>query len=204
MSVVGFDLSVSLAGFITGPDVDMEQPLGTGGERLHEWGVGLKSWRERHGMSGGATGTDAEILDEAFRNVGAFVMGRNMFDLAVGRWGEEPPFHGPVFVVTHEPRDPLPRQGGTTFTFVEGLEPAIAQAKAAAAGRDVSGAGGADVVRQGLRAGLIDEFQLHLVPILLGDGIRLFDGLAGSELECTRVIESPAVTHLRYGLAGRP
>jgi dihydrofolate reductase len=199
MTTVKADLSISLDGCIAGPNDGPEQGLGEGGERLHEWLFGLASWRERHGLEGGARGTDAEVLDEAFRNVGAVVMGRRMFDLAIDAWGEEPPFALPVFVVTHEAREPLTR-GQTTFTFVtEGIEAALARAIEAARGRDVSVAGGADVVRQLLAAGQLDELQLHLVPILLGGGVRLFDGLdpEAVRFEQARVLPSDAVTHVK-------
>jgi dihydrofolate reductase len=204
MTKVTFDMSMSLDGFITGPHDDLERPLGEGGDRLHEWLYGLESFHERHGRSGGESNRDSEVLDEAFRDVGAILMGRRMFDLAEGPWGDDPPFHNPVFVVTHEAREPLPKEGGTTFTFVtDGIEGALEQARQAAGEKDISIAGGADVVRQYLQAGLIDEFQVHVAPVLLGAGRRLFDNLSGEriELEKTRVIDSPAVTHLSYRIA---
>jgi dihydrofolate reductase len=193
------DISMSLDGFITGPHDDVERPLGEGGERLHQWVYELASWRERHGLAGGETNRDAEVLHEAFRNVGAFVMGRRMFNHGEKPWGDNPPFHTPVFVVTHKARQPLVKEGGTTFTFVtEGIESALKQARAAAGGRDVSVAGGANIVQQFLNAGLLDEIQIHLVPLLLGGGRRLFEHLSETELVPTRVIESPSVTHLKY------
>lgn len=204
MARVTADMSMSLDGFITGPNDGVERPLGEGGERLHEWIYGLASWRERHGLAGGESNRDAEVIDESFKNVGAVVMGRRMFDCGEGPWGENPPFHVPVFVVTHEAREPLTKAGGTTFTFVtDGVESALRQAKAAASDRDVSAAGGANVLQQLLKAGLLDEIQIHLVPVLLGDGRRLFDplGTGHIELECTQVIASPGVTHLRYRVA---
>ena len=197
------DMSTSLDGFVAGPNDGPELPLGVGGERLHEWVFGLKSWRERHGLEGGETDRDAEILDEAFRTTGAIVIGRRMFDNAKG-WGDDPPFHMPVFVLTRESRAPLRKQGGTTFTFVnDGIESALEQARAAAGDQDVSVGGGARVIQQCLAAGLLDQLQIHLVSILLGDGIRLFDdpGLAGVELARTRVVDSPAVTHLTFRVA---
>lgn len=199
MPKVTLDMSMSLDGFITGPDAGVEQPLGDGGERLHEWVYGLSSWRERHGLAGGEADRDAELLDEAFTSVGATVMGREMFDVGEVPWGDEPPFHVPVLVLTHRPRDPLVKDGGTTFTFVtDGVESALAQARVAAGDRDVSVAGGAKTVQQFLRAGLLDELQIHVVPVLLGAGTRLFDGLDGIELEPERVIASADVTHLRF------
>jgi dihydrofolate reductase len=192
MSRVIADISMSLDGFISGPN--------DGVDELHQWLYDLASWRERHNLAGGETGADSDVLAEAFENVGTVVLGRRMFDLTQG-WGENPPFHVPVFVVTHEAREPLAKEGGTTFNFVaDGIESALSQARAAAGGRDVSVAGGASVIQQVINAGQLDEIQLHLVPILLGDGKRLFDrlGPAQIELESTRVIESPGVTHLRY------
>jgi dihydrofolate reductase len=191
---------MSLEGFIAGPDDGPGLGLGRGGERLHEWVTGLQSWRERHGLGGGQTNRDTEVLEEAFTNVGAIVVGRRMYENAEG-WGENPPFHMPVFVLTHHAREKLVKDGGTTFTFVtDGIESALNQAKAAAGDKDVSVGGGANTIQQYLGAGLLDELQIHLVPILLGDGIRLFDhfGPAQIELEQTRVIESPNVTHLKF------
>jgi dihydrofolate reductase len=199
MSQVVFDISMSLDGFIAGPNDRPGLGLGEGGERLHQWLYELASWRERHGLAGGQTNRDAELLDEAFRNTRASIVGRRMFDNA-GEWGENPPFDFPVFVLTHQAREPLVK-GGTTFTFVnDGIESALAQARAAAGAKNVAIGGGANVAQQYLRAGLIDEIEIHLVPILLGGGIRLFDRLGDTqfELERTRVIESPAVTHLRF------
>jgi dihydrofolate reductase len=199
MAKVTSDISMSLDGFITGPSDDVSRPLGEGGERLHQWVYELASWRERHGLAGGTTNRDAEVLDEAFRNVGAFVMGRRMFNHGEKPWGDNPPFHLPVFVVTHKSRPALTKEGGTTFTFVtDGIESALKQAKAAAAGKDVSVAGGANIVQQFLKAGLLDEIQIHLVPVLFGGGRRLFEQIDKLELEPARVIESLGVTHLRY------
>lgn len=200
MGKVFVDISMSLDGFIAGADDGPELPLGRGGERLHEWVYDLASWRERHGLEGGESNRDAEVLDEAFRTMGAVVLGRRMFDNAKG-WGDNPPFHVPVFVLTHESREPVAKDGGTTFTFVpDGIERALEQAKAAADDKDVSIAGGANTVQQYMRAGLLDEIQIHVVPLLLGDGIRLFDQVGGEHigLETTRVVDSPRVTHLRF------
>jgi dihydrofolate reductase len=159
----------------------------------------LASWREPHGLAGGVTNQDSEILEEAVRATGAVIVGRRMFDNAKG-WGEEPPFHVPVFVVTHEAREQLGRSD-TTFTFVsDGIRSALEQAKAAAGGKDVSIGGGADVAQQYLKAGLVDELQIHVAPLILGSGVRLFDRLGDAQiqLEKTSVIDSPAVTHLRF------
>ena len=197
------DITMSLDGYVAGPNDGPELPLGERGERLHEWVYDLASFRERHGLTGGKTDRDSEILDEAFASLGAVVLGRRMFDNARG-WGDNPPFHVPVFVLTHDARDQLVKDGGTTFTFVtDGIESALGQARDAAGERDVSVAGGANTIQQYLKAGLLDEIQVHLVPLLLGGGIRLFDHLGSGhvELETTRVIESARVTHLRFRVA---
>jgi dihydrofolate reductase len=200
---------MSLDGYVAGPEQTLEEPLGRGGERLHEWAFRLKGFREAHGMPGGETGPDDEVVAEWQRN-GAVIMGRRMFSggsgpweddpKADGWWGDEPPFHAPVFVLTHHPRETVEKQGGTSYVFVtDGAEAALAQAQASAGDEDVEVGGGADVVRQFLSSGLLDELNIHLVPLLLGSGgVRLLDGAAPAELELTRVVESPHVTHLRY------
>lgn len=200
MGKVVLDITTSVDGFVAGPDDGPELPLGRGGERLHEWVVRLAAWREPHGLEGGETNSSSEVVEEGLQASGAVVLGKRMFDNAHG-WGDEPPFHKPVFVVTHDEREPLAKDGGTTFTFVtDGVESAVEQARAAAGGKDVSVAGGASVAQQCLRAGLLDEIQIHVAPLLLGGGVRLFEDTGGGqiELEPTRVIESPGVTHLRY------
>jgi dihydrofolate reductase len=210
------DISVSLDGFIAGPNQSLENPLGEGGERLHDWAFRLASWRERHGLAGGETNRDSEIVQEGLDATGAVVMGRRMFSGGEGPWeadpnadawwGDDPPFHTPVFVLTQHPRETVVKQGGTSFTFVtDGIESALEKARVAAGDKDVLLAGGANVVQQYLQAGLLDELQIHVSPVLLGDGVRLFDNLGpGSrELEITRIVESPAVTHLKYRPAGR-
>ncbi len=210
MGKVFVDISMSLDGYVAGPDADMENPLGVGGEQLHEWVVVLQSWRETHGREGGEVSVDDEVLQEGLAAQGAVVMGRKMFSggsgpweqdpNAEGWWGEEPPFKVPVFVVTHHAREPKPMPGDLAFTFVtDGVEAAVAQARAAAGEKDVLIAGGADVAQQALTAGLVDEVQVHVAPVLLGGGARLFDNLgADVEVAPDRVIESPNVTHLRY------
>ena len=193
-------LSASLDGFVAGPNRGVSNPLGDGGERLHDWVVALASWREQHGLEGGESGPDDEVVKTWRPNVGAHVMGRGMFDEGEEPWGDPPPFHTQVFVVTHRERATVEKQGGTSYVFVtDGFEAAIGRAKAAAGDRNVVVAGGATVVQQGLRTGLIDELQLHLVPILLGGGARLLEGLGPDvKLECIEVVSaSPAVTHLR-------
>jgi dihydrofolate reductase len=202
MDKVFVDITMSLDGFIAGPNDGPELGLGEGGEALHEWVFGLASWREAHGMAGGEVDRDSEILGEAVERTGAVVLGKRMFENARG-WGDEPPFHVPVFVLTHEAREPLAKKG-TTFTFVtDGIESALEQAKAAAGDKDVSVAGGANTIQQYLNAGLVDEMQIHVAPLLLGGGIRLFDGLETEkiEVEGTGVVESPGVTHLKFRVA---
>ena len=204
------EITTSLDGFVAGPNPNLEQPLGAGGEKLHEWGFELKSFRERHGLAGGEDTPDSKLAEEAFRNTGATMMGRRMFSGGEGPWeddpnadawwGDDPPFHHPVFVLTHHPREPVTKQGGTTFTFVtDGIESALEQARVAAGGKDVAIAGGANAIQQFLNAELVDELQIHLAPMLLGDGVRLFDhASADLELEITKVVESPRVTHLTF------
>jgi dihydrofolate reductase len=210
MSKVYIDISMSLDGYVAGPDADMDNPLGVGGMQLHEWVLGLDSFRRTHGGEAGATNADDEVVQESLRAQGAVVMGRRMFSggsgpwerdpTAEGWWGEEPPFQVPVFVVTHHAREPKPMPGDLAFTFVtDGIDVALAQARAAAGEKDVLLAGGADVVQQALTAGLVDEVQVHVAPVLLRDGVRLFDNLgADVRVEPVRVIDSPHVTHLRY------
>ncbi len=205
------DISISLDGFVAGPNPSLEQPLGEGGDLLHEWAFAAASWRESHGLAGGKTNADSEVVEESLRATGAVVMGRKMFSggegpweedpRAQGWWGEDPPFHVPVFVLTHHAREPLVMEGGTSFTFVtDGIEAALEQARAAAGDKDVALAGGASVAQQYLKAGLLEELQIHLASVLLGDGVSLFDrlGIAAIGLEATRVIASPSVTHLRF------
>jgi dihydrofolate reductase len=211
MGRLRFDISMSLDGFIAGPNQTLEEPLGRGGERLHEWALALKSWREPHGRPGGETNASSEIMDESLNKTGATIMGRRMFSGGEGPWeddpnadawwGDDPPFHHPVFVLTHHEREPVTKQGGTTFTFVtEGIEAALEQARAAAGDKDVAIGGGASVAQQYLKAGLLDEVHINVVPILLHGGVRLFDNLddANVELEKTRVVDAPGVTHLSY------
>lgn len=210
MAKFRFQISISLDGFIAGPNPSEADPLGEGGEQLHEWAFKLAAWRKPHGRDGGEVNASTPVMEEALNNVGATVMGRKMFgggpgpwgdDPWDGWWGDDPPFHTPVFVLTHHEREPLEKQGGTTFTFVtDGIESALEQARQAADGKDVSLGGGADVAQQYLAAGLIDELDLNIVPVLLDGGTRLFDNLAGSDLvlEQVRAIEAPGVTHLKY------
>ena len=210
MSKVIADISMSLDGYVAGPDADLEDPLGSGGEQLHEWAFGAQSWRETHGQEGGERNADSDVVEEGVKATGAVVMGRRMYSggsgpweqdpRARGWWGDEPPFHAPVFVLTHHEREPLPMEGGTTFNFVtDGIESAIEQARAAPGEKDVLVAGGATAVQQAIAAGLLDELQVHVAPVFLGGGARLFDGIAADVgLEIDRVVDSPKVTHLRY------
>lgn len=210
MAKLRFQVSMSLDGFIAGPNPSEKDPLGEGGMQLHEWAFELAVWRAPHGREGGEVNASTQVVEDSLANVGAIVMGRGMFgggpgpwgeDPWEGWWGDDPPFHAPVFVLTHHPRAPLEKQNGTTFYFVsDGIESALEQAKRAAGDKDVSLGGGANVAQQYLAAGLIDELQLNIPPVLLGDGTRLFEGIpsAGIQLEPTLVVEAPKVTHLRY------
>jgi len=214
MGKVVLDISMSLDGFVAGPNPTLEQPLGEGGEGLHEWAVELEAWRERHGLSGGKVNASSALVEKSLASTGSVVMGRRMFSGGEGRWeddpnadgwwGDDPPFRVPVFVLTHHAREPVPKERGTTFTFVtDGIESAVEQARAAAGDRNIAIGGGANVAQQALRAGLLDEMQINVAPVLLGDGTRLFDGLgrAGVRLEPIQVIDSPGVTHVRYGVS---
>jgi dihydrofolate reductase len=211
MTKVISTITMSVDGCVAGPDQTLEEPLGRGGEQLHDWIVATKAWREAHGMDGGEDSADSRRLEKHLRTIGATIMGRRMFSGGAGPWaedpnaaswfGDEPPFHHAVFVLTHHRRDPEVKEGGTTYTFVtDGIESALEQARAAADGRDVQVAGGAHVVQQYLAAGLLDEMEVHVAPLLLGGGVRLFDQLRSDppKLEPLSVVESPAATHLRY------
>jgi dihydrofolate reductase len=211
MSRVRSHIAVSADGYVAGPNQSLENPLGEGGERLHDWVVALKAWRELHEMEGGEVNASTPVVEELVAGIGAEIMGRGKFgggpgpwgeDLWPGWWGDNPPFHMPVFVVTHHAREPL-TLADTTFRFVtEGIEPALAQAREAAGGRDVLIGGGADVINQYLAAGLVDELELHIVPIVLGSGARLFEGVGPDlELEQVRATEAPGVTHVKYRVA---
>jgi dihydrofolate reductase len=203
-------IAMSLDGFVAGPNQSNENPLGEGGENLHDWFIPLAAFREAHGEQGGEVNESTPVVEESMDNVGAAVMGRNMFgpvgggpwdDQWTGWWGDNPPYHYPVFVVTHHPREPLQMQGGTTFHFVtDGIESALEQAKQAADGKDVRLWGGGDIVQQYLAAGLLDELELHVVPLLLGSGSRPLADLerAPIRLEQVRAVEAPGVAHLKY------
>ena len=215
MSKLRFEIAISADGYVAGPNQSEEHPLGEGGEQLHEWVIKLQAWREAHGRSGGEVNASSEVIEEATENIGAVIMGRNMFgggpgpwdDSWRGWWGEDPPFHVPTFVLTHHERSPLEMEGGTTFHFVTtGIEAALTQAREAAAGKDIRLGGGAEAAQQYLAAGLIDELQLNIVPVLLGAGERLFENVgADLQLQQTRVLHTSEVTHIRYRCeAGSP
>jgi len=183
----------------------LEGPEGPGFFRVTRWVIDAMAWRERQGYAGGERSVNSQIVEETFAAAGAYVMGRRMFDGGEIPWGEVPPFRAPVFVVTHRGREILERAGGTSFTFVTGgIERAVGLAKDAAGGKNVAVAGGGTLLRQVLAAGLLDELELHIAPVLLGDGMRLFDaslGLGsheGIELTPVRVVETQATTHVRY------
>jgi dihydrofolate reductase len=189
VSKLRFRISMSLDGFVAGPNQSVENPLGIGGMRLHEWVFKLAAWRAPHEMEGGEVNESTAVIEQSLVNIGATVMGRNMFGGHPGPWdpknpwngwwGNNPPFHHPVFVLTHHKRAPLELEGGTTFTFVtNGIEAALEQARRAAAGKDVSLAGGARAAQQYLAAGLVDEMEISVAPRLLGSGERLFDASA--------------------------
>ena len=210
MSRLKATLSMSLDGFVAGPEQSEKDPLGIGGEQLHEWIVPLKAFREGHGEQGGEVNASTPIAEGILGNMGATIMGRNMFgggpgpwrdDPWRGYWGDDPPYHHPVFVLTRYPREPLEMAGGTTFHFVtDGIESALEQARAAAGVQDVSLGGGASAVQQYLAAGLLDEILVSVVPIFLGGGARLFDNLGepAPRLRQTQAVEAPGVTHIRY------
>jgi len=213
MTNVIFDISISLDGYVAGPDPSDEDPMGRSGDLLHEWLFATRAFHDIHGREGGEDNDDSRLLAGIWGGYRAVVMGRRMFSggsgpweadgNARGWWGDEPPFHHPVFVLTHHPRDPLPMEGGTTFTFVsDGIESALDQARAAAGDGDVLIGGGAAVAQQYLQAGLVDELHLHIAPVFLGEGRRLFDdhsGVGPAQLERTRVLASPSgVVHISY------
>lgn len=213
MSITRAYISVSLDGYVAGPNESMEEPLGANGERLHDWATELRSWRELQGMEGGEENASSAVVSEDNANVGAEIMGRGKFgppdrgpwgaEPWQGWWGDDPPFRKPVFVLTHHEREPL-TLSDTTFTFVtDGIEAALDRARRAAGEKDVLIGGGAKTINQYLVAGLLDQLDLHVVPILLGGGARLFEGVGPERgLELLRVIDAPGVTHLRYRVSG--
>ena len=211
LSRLRFKISMSLDGFVAGPRQSVDNPLGIGGMRLHEWVFPLTAWRAMQGLQGGEVNESTKVVEDSLANIGATVMGRNMFGGHPGPWnakkpwngwwGVNPPFHHPVFVLTHHARQPLELEGGTSFMFVTGgIEAALEQARRVAGAKDVSLAGGAHAARQYLAAGLVDEMEINLVPTLLGSGERLFDGVGDDlhGLELVRTVAAPRVTHLKF------
>jgi dihydrofolate reductase len=211
VSKLRFKISMSLDGFVAGPNQSVDNPLGIGGTRLHEWAFALAIFRDEHELEGGEVNESTRVIEESLANIGATVMGRNMFgghpgpwDARkpwTGWWGPNPPYHHPVFVLTHHPREPLKLEGGTTFTFVtNGIEAALEQARRAAGGKDVSLAGGASAAQQYLAADLVDEMEISVVPTLLGSGERLFEGIGDDlhGLELVRTVGAPGVTHFKF------
>jgi dihydrofolate reductase len=215
MTRVRFNITMSADGYVAGPRQSLKEPLGVGGEQLHDWMVVTRYFHEMGKREGGTTGPDNDIAAELFQNVGAVIMGRNMFGGGKGAWkkknpwtgwwGKNPPYHSDVFVLTHHARAPQVMEGGTTFHFVtSGIRSALTRARKSANGKDVLVMGGASIANQYLKARLIDEMDIHVVPLLLGDGARLFENTGGHQAsyECVRVIASPAVMHLRYRRKG--
>jgi dihydrofolate reductase len=211
MSRLRFGISLSLDGYVAGPEQSMKEPLGIGGEALHEWVFPLEAWRKPHGLPGGEVNDSTPVMERSLANVGATIMGRNMFGGGpgpwntqkpwIGWWKDNPPFHHPVFVLTHHRRQPLPLKGGTTFHFITGgIHEALERAREAANGKDVWLSGGAETANEYLRAGLVDEMQLHLVPLLLGGGARLFKGVGTdmAGLRPVRTVATAKVTHLEF------
>jgi dihydrofolate reductase len=211
MQKLRFRIVMSLDGYVAGPQQSVDRPLGIGGERLHEWVFPLAAWRATHGLEGGEVNESTAVIEESLAGVGATIMGRNMFGGHPGRWkdehpwngwwGSNPPYHHPVIVLTHYPRDPLQMDGGTTFYFVTGgIEAALWQARELADGLDVALAGGALAARQYLKAGMVNEMEISLVPIFLGAGEHLLEGL-GEHLrnfDLIRTVAAPGVTHYKF------
>jgi dihydrofolate reductase len=208
------NFSISIDGYGAGPDQNVDNPLGVGGPDLHEWVFETRFGREMQGMEGGDEGLDNQFLIKGDEGIGATVMGRNMFgpirgpwndDSWTGWWGDNPPYHHQVFVLTHHPRAPITMQGGTTFNFVnDGIEATLERAFNAADGQDVRLGGGVATIQQCLRVGLIDEMHVAIVPVLLGNGERLFDNLDGSTAgyKCVELVSSPSVVHARFVRSG--
>jgi dihydrofolate reductase len=210
MSKLRLTITMSLDGYVAAPEQSEENPLGVGGMDLHQWAFPLEAFKRTHGEEGGEINASSAVVEERRANIGATIMGRNMFGPVRGPWsdeswrgwwGDDPPYHHPVFVLTHQPREPLEMQGGTTFHFVtDGIESALAQAREAAHGGDVSLAGGASVVNQYLAARLVDQLDLSIAPVILGAGARLFEGLERNAvtLQQAQVVDAPGVTHIKY------
>ena len=205
------NFSISLDGYGAGPNQTREEPLGRGGEDVHNWMFATEMWHQMTGQEGGETGLDDQFAKRGNEGFGATIMGRNMFGPIRGQWtdedwrgwwGDDPPYHHPVFVLTHYPHEPIPMEGGTTFNFVtDGIESALEKARAAANGKDIRIGGGASTIQQYLRAGLVDEMHVAIAPILFGGGERLFDNLGADPIpyECVELVSSPAAAHARFG-----
>jgi dihydrofolate reductase len=212
MTKLRLTITMSLDGYVAGPDQDEQNPLGVGAMDLHRWFFPLEAFREMHGEEGGEVNASSAVVEERRAGIGATIMGRNMFGPVRGEWpdeswrgwwGENPPYHHPVFVLTHHPRGSLEMEGGTSFHFVaDGIESALAQARDAAQGQDIWLAGGASVANQYLAAGLVDEIDVSISPMILGSGERLFEGLerGALELEQVRALDAPGVTHVKYAV----
>ena len=208
--MVTCQISISLDGFAAGPNQSLDNPLGEGGEHLHDWLFATERWKLAYGEGAGEAGPDSQVADEVIQGIGAYIMGRNMFGGGHGAWdpawkgwwGDNPPYHVPVFVLTHHPREPLPMEGGTTFNFVtDGPESALEQAQSVAGDKVVSIAGGASTVQQFMRAGHLDELYLHISPILLGAGERLFEDVGDPAMQPIKVVAGPRATHIKYRIA---
>ena len=209
MGKLKFSVTMSLDGYMAGPNQSLEEPLGVGGMALHNWAFELAAFNEGHGSKGGVVNASTAIVQEMFENVGAVIMGRNMFGGGNGPWkpdwkgwwGDDPPYHVPVFVLTHHPRESLPMHGGTTFHFItDGIQSALRHAQEVAAGKDILIGGGAQTINQYVAAGLVDEINMTIAPRFLGSGERLFDNLAAPlpALEQVRIVDAPGVVHVRY------
>jgi len=215
MTLVTAQMSVSLDGFYagpahTGPGSWLDSAEAAGFFRVTRWVIDAEAWRQRQGFAGGERSVESDLVAETFESAGAYVMGRRMADGGEIPWGDTPPFRAPVFVVTHRSRPKLVREGGTSFTYVtDGVAAAVERARAAAGGKNVAVAGGGTLIRQVIGLGLLDQLELHVVPVILGDGMRLLDpdpvlgAKEGIELTPTRVVASPHVTHIRYTVEGR-
>ena len=213
MSKLRLSITMSLYGYVSGPDQDADNPVGVGGTKLHDWFFPLAEFRTMHGEEGGEVNASSAVVNERRAGTGSTIMGRNMFGPIRGAWpdeswrgwwGEDPPYHHPVFVLTHHPRAPIQMSGGTTFHFVsDGIRAALAQATAAAEGQDIWLAGGASVVNQYLAARLVDEIDVSIAPVILGNGERLFAGLEPNSLALTqlRAVDAPGVTHIKYAVS---
>jgi dihydrofolate reductase len=213
MTKVTAQMSISLDGCYAGrrhddPATWLDSDEAAAFFRITRWAVDAMAWRERLGLEGGEESVHSRVIRESFESAGAYVMGRRMADGGEVPWGEEPPFHAPVFVVTHRKRETLQRRGGTSFTYVtDGIESAVERARAAADGKDVAISGGGTLLRQALELGLVDVLELHIVPVVIGTGMRLLDidlpSKQGLELVRDRVLDTPEVLHVRYRVTGR-